>query len=157
MISGIIHSDMILKSVVRTVSPYPRAMAAPRFFACCRTQKHLNATLTARHPAFEICSRNIMSTARRSVTTRDDRNTALEPSFTSDFEYGSDGDHFSTKAKRPPRWYQRPVVWILALMPVLTFGLGAWQIKRLRWKLDLIDELESKLRREPLTLPKNVE
>lgn len=42
-------------------------------------------------------------------------------------------------------------------MPVLTLGLGVWQIKRLRWKLDLIDELESKLRREPLTLPKNIE
>jgi len=42
-------------------------------------------------------------------------------------------------------------------MPIFTFGLGAWQIQRLQWKLELIDELESKLKKEPLDLPKNIE
>jgi surfeit locus 1 family protein len=42
-------------------------------------------------------------------------------------------------------------------MPVFTFTLGVWQIQRLQWKLALIDELERKLKKEPLSLPKNIE
>lgn len=75
----------------------------------------------------------------------------------SDYE-DSDGEAGPSRNPRePPRWYQRPVIWVLAFVPVFTGFLGVWQIKRLRWKLDLIDELESKLKREPLSLPRNIE
>ncbi|KAJ8522036.1 hypothetical protein ONZ45_g1357 [Pleurotus djamor] len=41
-------------------------------------------------------------------------------------------------------------------MPFFTFALGTWQLKRLKWKVNLIDELEEKLHLEPLTLPKRI-
>ena len=66
-------------------------------------------------------------------------------------------DEDEARTRQPPKWFQRPVVLILAFMPIFTFGLGAWQIQRLQWKLELIDELESKLKKEPLDLPKNIE
>lgn len=81
---------------------------------------------------------------RRAISTPSEWETAQE-------------DGPNQRARPPPKWFQRPIVWVLGLMPVLTLGLGVWQIKRLRWKLDLIDEMESKLKREPLSLPKNVE
>lgn len=39
---------------------------------------------------------------------------------------------------------------------MFTFGLGVWQIKRLGWKLNLIEELEWKLKKEPISLPRNI-
>jgi len=75
-------------------------------------------------------------------------------STTASFEHDEDSDR---KPRQPPRWFQRPIVLLLAFMPVFTFTLGVWQIKRLQWKLELIDELESKLKKEPLSLPKNIE
>jgi surfeit locus 1 family protein len=32
-----------------------------------------------------------------------------------------------------------------------------WQVQRLKWKVDLIDELQEKLEMQPLTLPNHVE
>lgn len=43
-------------------------------------------------------------------------------------------------------------LWML-IIPVTTFGLGTWQIFRLQWKLELIDELERKTKKEPITVP----
>lgn len=78
--------------------------------------------------------------------------------FSTDSSYEEDHDSGpSQRPKQPPRWFQRPVIWVLAFVPAFTFGLGVWQIKRLRWKLDLIDELETKLKKDPLSLPKNIE
>lgn len=45
---------------------------------------------------------------------------------------------------------------ILGFMPIVTFALGTWQVERLKWKVDLIDELEEKLQREPMSLPNHV-
>ena len=44
----------------------------------------------------------------------------------------------------------------LGLIPVLTFALGTWQVQRLKWKVDLIDELSEKLQQEPIPLPNKV-
>lgn len=41
-------------------------------------------------------------------------------------------------------------------MPLFTLGLGIWQIQRLDWKLGLIEELEYKLQKAPIKLPKNI-
>ncbi|EJT99997.1 hypothetical protein DACRYDRAFT_55300 [Dacryopinax primogenitus] len=46
-----------------------------------------------------------------------------------------------------------PAAMLLGIIPLLTLGLGFWQVYRLRWKLALIDELEDKLGREALWLP----
>ena len=45
---------------------------------------------------------------------------------------------------------------LVGIMPVFTFALGTWQLQRLRWKINLIDELEEKLELEPLTLPPKI-
>ncbi|KAK9458943.1 SURF1 family-domain-containing protein, partial [Lipomyces oligophaga] len=42
---------------------------------------------------------------------------------------------------------------LLILMPVISFGLGVWQVKRLKWKTDLIAEYENRLVLSPLELP----
>lgn len=45
---------------------------------------------------------------------------------------------------------------LLGIMPIFTFALGTWQLKRLKWKINLIDELEEKLQLQPLYLPSNI-
>ncbi|KAK9246844.1 SURF1 family-domain-containing protein [Lipomyces tetrasporus] len=56
------------------------------------------------------------------------------------------------------RWQGRRVVVLslMFMMPVISFGLGAWQIKRLKWKTDLIAEYENRLILPPLVLPPQV-
>lgn len=49
--------------------------------------------------------------------------------------------------------YSRIFIGLLFLMPVISFGLGTWQVKRLRWKTDMISEAEDKLTLPPLPLP----
>lgn len=43
--------------------------------------------------------------------------------------------------------------WFLLLIPVTTFCLGTWQMKRRKWKLELISELKSLTTSEPIPLP----
>lgn len=45
---------------------------------------------------------------------------------------------------------------LVGIMPVFTFALGTWQLQRLRWKINLIDELEERLELEPLPLPPKI-
>jgi surfeit locus 1 family protein len=45
---------------------------------------------------------------------------------------------------------------LVVLVPVFTFTLGIWQVKRLRWKLDLIDEIQRNVERDPMILPPNI-
>lgn len=42
-------------------------------------------------------------------------------------------------------------------MPITTFSLGTWQVKRKIWKENLIKEMESKLKMDPLELPENLD
>ena len=50
----------------------------------------------------------------------------------------------------------RPINFLVVFVPFFTFSLGIWQVKRLRWKLDLIDEIQGNIEREPMILPPNV-
>lgn len=43
---------------------------------------------------------------------------------------------------------------LLSIIPITTFGLGTWQVQRLRWKVQLIEETEQKLANEPIPLPR---
>jgi hypothetical protein len=58
------------------------------------------------------------------------------------------------KARRYP--WMTPGMLTLGFMPFFTFALGTWQVDRLKWKVNLIDELEEKLRREPMVLPPRI-
>ncbi|GAA6061156.1 hypothetical protein JCM10212_005742 [Sporobolomyces blumeae] len=63
--------------------------------------------------------------------------------------------HLSQSARDKIR--ARPYLVLVALMPVFTFALGAWQIKRLKWKVDLIDQLDNKLHQPPVGLPAKID
>ncbi|KAG9281783.1 surfeit locus protein 1 [Astyanax mexicanus] len=43
--------------------------------------------------------------------------------------------------------------WLLLLIPVTTFGLGTWQVKRRQWKLKLIEDLQKLTTADPIPLP----
>lgn len=51
----------------------------------------------------------------------------------------------------------RPFIYVLGLMPIVCFGLGTWQVRRLQWKLDMIDQLEAKLNQDTVRLPARIE
>jgi len=53
-------------------------------------------------------------------------------------------------------WYKSPVLYVLAIVPMFTLWLGFWQLRRLKWKVSLMDELDDKLRRDPLRFPRNI-
>lgn len=69
---------------------------------------------------------------------------------------------FYSKSDVPSIYKPRKESWITPTMilvgtiPFLTFALGTWQLKRLKWKVNLIDELEEKLQLRPLPLPPKV-
>ena len=58
--------------------------------------------------------------------------------------------------RRGKPWYKSPVLYVLAVVPVFTLWLGFWQLRRLKWKVALMDELDDKLRRDPLRFPRNI-
>nr|XP_031858588.1 uncharacterized protein CI109_005968 [Kwoniella shandongensis]KAA5525660.1 hypothetical protein CI109_005968 [Kwoniella shandongensis] len=50
----------------------------------------------------------------------------------------------------------RPTTIVLIFVPILTGFLGVWQLKRLKWKLELIDEVDRNLQKPPMLLPANI-
>lgn len=49
-----------------------------------------------------------------------------------------------------------PTMLLVGIIPFFTFALGTWQVQRLQWKVNLIDEVREKMEREPITLPKRI-
>jgi len=45
---------------------------------------------------------------------------------------------------------------VVLIIPLFTLYLGTWQVRRLRWKVALIEEVERNLEKEPMILPKRV-
>jgi len=52
--------------------------------------------------------------------------------------------------------WKSPYTYILAVIPFFTFGLGTWQVKRLNWKNDLVQNTEEKLSWKPIPLPSRI-
>lgn len=50
-----------------------------------------------------------------------------------------------------------PLGYFLILIPITTFGLGCWQVKRKIWKENLIKELKEKSLTAPVDLPDNLD
>lgn len=45
---------------------------------------------------------------------------------------------------------------LLCTIPFFTFGLGTWQVQRLRWKVNYIHTLEDRLQRDAIPLPRRI-
>ncbi|WWC85166.1 uncharacterized protein L201_000023 [Kwoniella dendrophila CBS 6074] len=50
----------------------------------------------------------------------------------------------------------RPTTLVLICVPILTGFLGVWQLQRLQWKLNLIEEVDRNLQKQPMLLPDNI-
>lgn len=50
----------------------------------------------------------------------------------------------------------KPTSILLVFVPIVCGFLGVWQVKRLRWKVALIDEVDRNLHKDPLVLPANI-
>ncbi|GAA6053850.1 hypothetical protein JCM3770_004748 [Rhodotorula araucariae] len=88
-------------------------------------------------------------------TSRPSLSTPLVSSFASSFRHASSSAPFSQTTR--DRLRGRPFLLLVGIMPVFTFGLGCWQIKRLQWKLDLINQLDEKLHQDPVRLPARID
>lgn len=47
--------------------------------------------------------------------------------------------------------------YVLLIIPVTAFALGSWQVKRRKWKLNLIEQLRSRLCAQPVALPDDLD
>jgi surfeit locus 1 family protein len=65
---------------------------------------------------------------------------------------GSGPSQYSVKQTR----MLSPSMILLGIIPIFTFALGTWQVERLKWKVNLIDELQEKLSRDPMVLPRRI-
>ncbi|KAG9055714.1 surf-like protein [Serendipita sp. 407] len=60
------------------------------------------------------------------------------------------------KAKQWDPW-KSPFTWVVAFIPIFTFGLGTWQVRRLSWKNDVVRQAEQELEKEPIVLPDHID
>lgn len=78
------------------------------------------------------------------------------PPFAPGFaRHASSSAPFSQSARDKLR--ARPFLVLVGIMPLFTLGLGIWQVKRLQWKVDLIEQLDKKLHQDPVRLPARIE
>lgn len=59
------------------------------------------------------------------------------------------------KGKKEGSFGKKIVLGLMFAMPVISFYLGTWQLRRLSWKTRLIAQCESKLTYDPIPLPKD--
>ncbi|GAA5866544.1 hypothetical protein JCM8547_005450 [Rhodosporidiobolus lusitaniae] len=86
------------------------------------------------------------------------RTTHRLPPFSPAFpsaRHASSASHVSQTARDKLR--ARPFLILVGIMPLFTLGLGIWQVKRLNWKLDLIQQLDDKLHQAPVRLPAKID
>jgi hypothetical protein len=63
----------------------------------------------------------------------------------------------STVASSSNGFRMTPTTAVLVFVPILTGALGVWQIKRLRWKVKLIEEVDRNMAKTPMILPDHIE
>lgn len=72
-----------------------------------------------------------------------------------DLDWRTDAVKDGTKIGKEEHRFHFSMV-LLTLMPFVCTGLGIWQVNRLNWKVSLIEDLNDKLQRAPMMLPRNV-
>jgi len=99
--------------------------------------------------------RSTLQSLRSSSTTlsRPIRNVRSQPLQS---RFSSSSSPYNSRQETLRAQILRPTTIVLILVPIFTFGLGCWQIKRLRWKVGLIEEVERNMKREPMVLPAHI-
>ncbi|WRT66821.1 uncharacterized protein IL334_003784 [Kwoniella shivajii] len=97
---------------------------------------------TIRRSVFPTLKNNISRQPIRFNTTSTSSATTTSPKYTTKTNYRSN--------------LFKPTTLVLICVPILTGFLGVWQIQRLKWKLDLIDEVDRNLQKRPMLLPDNI-
>jgi surfeit locus 1 family protein len=49
-----------------------------------------------------------------------------------------------------------PTTAVLCFVPVLTGFLGVWQLQRLKWKVQLIEDVDTAMAKDPMILPNEI-
>ena len=112
--------------------------------------------LTPRLPPLAPRSLAVSYTTPRLFSTSSSQRQDQQHNSYSEYTDAPEGYSKSTSSRSQKPWYRSPTTLVLGFIPIFTFGLGYWQIKRLKWKVALIEELEDKLSRDPLRLPRNI-
>lgn len=122
-----------------TSSPSPASLAPSNPFARSGPSlRHLSTRLQAR-PTILSRQSALRSSSIRSAST-----------FTSNHS-GSSGGSSSFRSQ-----LLKPTSIVLIFVPIVCVFLGVWQVKRLRWKVALIEEVDRNLHKDPLVLPANI-
>jgi len=102
-------------------------------------------------PESSISLAHSASRAPRSLRSPNIRPTVLRPKLNQLYSISP----FPTAQRRRSNLL-RPLNVLVICVPIVTFFLGVWQIRRLRWKVALIDEIERNIAKEPMVLPANI-
>lgn len=87
---------------------------------------------------------SLITTARRTVVTS-----------TVDWKPIKTHHNPNAKSEKKSSFGKRIVLGLMIAMPVISFYLGTWQLRRLSWKTKLVAECETKLMYDPIPLPKS--
>ncbi|ODQ65779.1 SURF1-domain-containing protein [Nadsonia fulvescens var. elongata DSM 6958] len=77
----------------------------------------------------------------------------MKKTIESEPEYDENNNRIEKKEKDPMRFRRSIFLSLIILMPIISFGLGTWQVYRLNWKTNKIAECEDRLTFAPLPLP----
>lgn len=87
-----------------------------------------------------------VSLARREYATVKTPNIDWNP-MTSQHDLNNEGEQKTS---------HKVVFGLICLAPIVTFSLGVWQVKRLKWKTKLIAQAEDRLAYQPVVFPKGL-
>lgn len=132
----------------------PLARKSPRVQQCILPTVRVNTMISLRglglrSREFRPRAHLVRMAARRTVKTPTIDWKPLKSSVTN-----------LTKAESQSRssGFRKTLLGLMIAMPIISFGLGCWQVKRLRWKVGLIKNSEHMLAQEPLEgLPPNID
>jgi hypothetical protein len=106
--------------------------------------------------SFLYSSRRSVSTFFKSYNANLKSNFKINYPLKFPFKPFSTDSHFTSTNKESSKKELRVKAIFLALIPILTFGLGTWQVARLRWKVKLIEDYEDRLSKPSINLPKRI-
>lgn len=126
----------------------PKMSVAPRLLSSLRAS--LRSAQPLRGPHISAArSAPVAGSVRSAGSRRFASSFGSSPLPSTASSSGTGGSRFRSQLAKP-------TTIVLIFVPILCGFLGVWQVKRLRWKVALIDEVERNLHKEPMVLPGNI-